>query len=204
MFRRAKQSALEQGLERAKQAQEAVAQRRWSEGFEHAALAAQLLMAAMKDPANKTRVPQLRQSVNQMLQLAEDAKKGEAEAAAAEEARRAADGESAQAMHLLVAHSPHARLAARATDEEEAVQQGAVSDHERRHDRSVAYARQSDGHPEVALYTTGRDRPTNVILEDCEPTHSLSLRGSASACQCYGVCWRFHFRACSCLLRVLF
>ena len=198
MFRRAKQSALEQGLERAKQAQEAVAQRRWSEGFEHAALAAELLMAAMKDPANKTRVPQLRQSVNQMLQLAEDAKKGEAEAAAAEEARRAADGESAQAMHLLVAHSPHARLAARATDEEEAVQQGAVSDHERRHDRSVAYARQSDGHPEVALYTTGRDRPTHFILEDCEPTHSLSsLRGSASACQCYGLSWRFHFRTCS-------
>ena len=82
MFRRAKQSALEQGLERAKQAQEAVAQRRWFEGFEHAATAAELLMAAMKDPANKTRVPQLRQSVNQMLQLAEDAKKGEAEAAA--------------------------------------------------------------------------------------------------------------------------
>ena len=183
MFRRAKQSALEQGLERAKQAQEAVAQRRWSEGFEHAALAAELLMAAMKDPANKTRVPQLRQSVNQMLQLAE-------------EARRAADDESAQAMNL--AHSPHARLAVRATDEEEAVQQGALSDHERRHDRSVAYARQSDGHPEVALYTTGRDRPTHFILEDCEPTHSLSsLRGSASACQCYGLSWRFHFRTCS-------
>ena len=197
MFRRAKQSALEQGLERAKQAQEAVAQRRWSEGFEHAALAAPLLMAAMKDPANKTRVPQLRQSVNQMLQLAEDAKKGEAEAKrAAEEARRAADDESAQAMNL--AHSPHARLAVRATDEEEAVQQGALSDHERRHDRSVAYARQSDGHPEVALYTTGRDRPTHFILEDCEPTHSLSsLRGSASACQCYGLSWRFHFRTCS-------
>ena len=179
MFRRAKPSALEQGLEKARQAKEAVAQRRWFEGFESATLAAELLLAATKDPANKSRVPQLKASITQMLQLAEDAKKGQSEAGAAQPAARpAADDESAHAMHL--AQSPHARMASPAatgtTNEEEGVPQGAPSDHE----RAVAYARQSDGHPQVALYTTGQGM--HGIPNDCERTPSLSLHGSVSAC----------------------
>eukprot|EP01046_Picozoa_sp_COSAG06_P030041 COSAG06_NODE_2831_length_6205_cov_10.476417_6_plen_332_part_00 len=137
------QSVLERAMALASAADEAASQHRWLDAVDLAASSAELLLDAMNDPVHQCRKEQIKSVALRMVQLAEDAKRNDAEAQAAAAAAAAAVAVAAVAQREAAA----AAAAAAAVAQREAAAAAAAAVAQREVAAAAAAQRQAQGTP---------------------------------------------------------